>query len=197
MSLREFLDYQNPSLTESEAFELYSTYKKLFKQARISAFFEAHKEEAWFIEKFHPKYSEKYLELKQKELEARALDFRADFEAGKFEQLDLDTKTNAEGSVEEENEEEKVSTVAEVSPQAIPGMTACSSHIILIKNIPPNIFKDQVIDFCQTVPGFKYVSFSEPNPQKNFQRVAWVVFSDDIDMNSVYQKMENMKVILI
>ena len=47
---------------------------------------------------------------------------------------------------------------------------------------------------CKEIPGFKYLALSEPNPQKKFHRLGWIVFEEDTDMDAAYEKLNEKKV---
>lgn len=50
---------------------------------------------------------------------------------------------------------------------------------------------------CKTIEGFQYLALSEPNPQKKFHRLGWIVFKEGTDMDSAYDKLNEQKVYLI
>lgn len=47
---------------------------------------------------------------------------------------------------------------------------------------------------CKEIPGFKYLALSEPNPQKKFHRLGWIVFDEGTDMDGAYEKLNEQKV---
>jgi hypothetical protein len=50
---------------------------------------------------------------------------------------------------------------------------------------------------CKTIEGFQYLALSEPNPQKKFHRLGWIVFKEGTDMDSAYEKLNEQKVYLM
>jgi len=47
---------------------------------------------------------------------------------------------------------------------------------------------------CKDVEGFQYLALSEPNPQKKFHRLGWIVFKEGTNMDAAYEKLNEVKV---
>ena len=53
------------------------------------------------------------------------------------------------------------------------------------------------LKMCKTIEGFQYLALSEPNPQKKFHRLGWIVFKEGTDMDVAYEKLNEKKVYCI
>jgi hypothetical protein len=50
------------------------------------------------------------------------------------------------------------------------------------------------LQMCERVEGFKYLALSEPNPQKKFHRLGWIVFTEETDMDEAFKQLNEQKV---
>lgn len=200
LSFKEFLDYQNPSILESESFDLYNQYKDKFLKSQLEAFYEEHKKEAWFMERYSHAGIEKYELVELEQLVERSQKFNQSLKEGKFANLNLSFTNSADNEKIKEqeeswsdNEEDKADSLKEIHKEGLCGVTPNAKNILLVKNIPASITNQQIMEMCQKCPGLEHVSFGEISVGKKLQRMAWLVFSDDIDMTGVYQMMESAK----
>ncbi|CAJ0625334.1 8356_t:CDS:10 [Entrophospora sp. SA101] len=167
----DFMQYTNPKSRpgDEELHKKYNEYKEAFAVKQLKTFFEAHQKEEWFLEKYHPKYMEPRIaitkELKKKQYEQ----FISDLKEGLLDSINNDAKLDIKI---ESNED---------------------SHRLFIKSVSPNIPRQKIEEMCKEIPGFKYLALSEPNPQKKFHRLGWIVFEEDTDMDSAYEKLNEKK----
>jgi len=50
---------------------------------------------------------------------------------------------------------------------------------------------------CSSFEGFDYLAISDPNPQKKFHRLGWIVFKEGTNIKEAYEKFNNAKVFFI
>lgn len=103
----EFLQSSQPKVrfTDDDLHKRYNEYKEVFAIKQLKSFFEVHKKEEWFLEKYHPKYMEPRAiatrELKKKNYQQ----FIADLKKGLFDNIVNDV---AEETVKDENKTEAI-----------------------------------------------------------------------------------------
>ncbi|KAL7056485.1 hypothetical protein AAHC03_020926 [Spirometra sp. Aus1] len=88
MPFKRFLDPLDDFITDEEAMEKYKEYKESFNKRYIEEFFEAHKNEEWLREKYHPDY----VDL-QREQVARNIRHRLDVFLDLFDKGMIDNQT--------------------------------------------------------------------------------------------------------
>ena len=90
MSFRQFMMEQDDSIDEIQAVTRYNEYKQNISAKFISSYFEEHKNEEWFQEKYHPVHNLKINDLKQASLLQRFFSFWYLSQSGLFDNLSLD-----------------------------------------------------------------------------------------------------------
>ncbi|CAG8435551.1 2247_t:CDS:10 [Scutellospora calospora] len=180
----EFLQMSNPKAryTDDDLHKKYNDYKEAFGIKQLKTFFEAHKKEEWFLEKYHPKYMEPRItatkELKKKNYQ----NFITDLKRGLFDHIVNDVEENKD---EIKTEGESSADKSEQDDDA---------NRLFIKSVSPSISRQKIEEMCKEIPGFKYLALSEPNPQKKFHRLGWIVFEEGTDMDSAYERLNEQKI---
>jgi hypothetical protein len=90
--------YKNPNTRhdDEELHRKYSTYKEEFGFRQLRTFFENHKEEEWFLEKYEPKHLKPRLE-ESNELKKKLFEkFVEELDEGKLDDISNDTVESAE-----------------------------------------------------------------------------------------------------
>ncbi|KAF9433422.1 hypothetical protein BGZ76_009480 [Entomortierella beljakovae] len=171
--------------TDEELQARYGTYKEEFTAKQYAAFFEAHKQEAWFQEKYHPDLSKTRLEEAQTLRKARHAKFIEDLAAGKYDNTTCDPKkanATAEAKTEKlETEAESAESIDKDGDIAITGEESTDSWLYL-RNVLPNVSRSSIIERCEKVDGFLMLSLSEPHPLKDLQRIGWIKFKPGVDL---------------
>ncbi|CAG8546017.1 4633_t:CDS:10 [Paraglomus occultum] len=179
----DYLMYKNPNTRcdDEELHRKYSAYKEEFGFRQLRTFFETHKEEEWFLEKYEPKHLKPRIdeanELKKKLFEK----FVEELDEGKFDDISNDTVEPVEGKIDESGSEQKNEQEEE-------------SNRLFIKSVPPTISRSKIVEMCERVEGFKYLALSEPNPQKKFHRLGWIVFTEETDMDEAFKQLNEQKI---
>ncbi|CAG8485710.1 12361_t:CDS:10 [Racocetra fulgida] len=168
---------QKTRYTDDDLHKKYNDYKEAFGIKQLKTFFEAHKKEEWFLEKYHPKYMEPRIaatkELKKKNYQ----NFITDLKRGLLDNIVNDVEENKDDTkTEDKNEQDE------------------DANRLFIKSVSPNISRQKIEEMCKEIPGFKYLALSEPNPQKKFHRLGWIVFEEGSDMDAAYEKLNEQKI---
>jgi uncharacterized C2H2 Zn-finger protein len=169
----------------------YDTYKEEF-QARIAkAFVLTHKAQEWFKERYT---DELRLPLRERLLRFRqvALDqWENDLASGTFDSFTLEgiykTESNGAGGVIEREEGEapaatEVLGVGDLVPSRGGEIRddAAGQPALLIKTLAPMVSREKIEEFCrehlgEQDGGFRWLSLSDPNPQKKCHRIGWIM----------------------
>ncbi|CAB4434531.1 unnamed protein product [Rhizophagus irregularis] len=154
----EFMQHSNPKnrLSDEELHKKYNEYKEAFALKQLKTFFESHKKEEWFLEKYHPKYIQERAIVTKELKKDLYKQFISDLKEGLLDKINNDA---SEDSVKQED-----------------GV------------------KTKIEEMCKTIEGFQYLALSEPNPQKKFHRLGWIVFKEGTDMDSAYDKLNEQKI---
>ena len=66
-------------------------------------------------------------------------------------------------------------------------------NTLFIKNVPPFLGRMQLTELFETIPGFKLLMLSDPNPAKRFARYGWIKFEEGTDVSEIMQKLNYTK----
>ncbi|ORX91462.1 hypothetical protein K493DRAFT_286786 [Basidiobolus meristosporus CBS 931.73] len=201
VSFKHFSDWvnsQDPGARhhEDELERRYAIYKENFNVRQLNNFFEQHKNSDWFRERYHPKLSlERKNEIKQlkKKLYEQFVD---DLNSGKYDDINLDDSRNTDATkgTEHKSDEKLESEESSESKPADPMANEENSNTLFIKSVPPSISREQVVKLCETVDGFSYLSLSEPNPQKKYHRLGWIVFKEGSNIQEAFEALNKSKI---
>ncbi|KAK9478427.1 hypothetical protein V1514DRAFT_280988 [Lipomyces japonicus] len=139
----------------------YEDYKYDLYARLARGFVFQHKDEQWFREEYDPVIAD---ERKRKISEYRKLCYKhymKELDSGNFDNYSLQVKHG--------NTQYK---------------------ILLIKTIAPHISRVQLEELVKDLPGFIFLSLSDPNPTKRYYRIGWVLFTTESDLDSVVEKLE-------
>ncbi|VDO03913.1 unnamed protein product [Rodentolepis nana] len=87
---KRFLEPLDDFITDVEAVAKYNEYKKGFNKQHIEKFFEAHKDEEWLREKYHPDFVDETLEMISKTIRHRLDIFLDLFDKGMIDNQPVD-----------------------------------------------------------------------------------------------------------
>jgi hypothetical protein len=206
VTFKYFSDYyhqKEKNMDDEELSRRYTIYKENFTHKQSQKFFEAHKDEEWFKDKYHPTESLVYREELNKRKEKMYVEFIEKLNQGEYDNVNFDesektTESTEEGSTEKKEENENgdnMDTDADDEEKKnINEAEATKSNRLFIKSIPPNVKRKELIDMCSKFEGFDYLAISDPNPQKKFHRLGWIVFKEGTDIKAAYEKFNNAKI---
>ncbi|KAF9586404.1 hypothetical protein BGW38_005521, partial [Lunasporangiospora selenospora] len=189
--------------TDEELQTRYSAYREEFTAKHLNAFFEAHKTEAWFQEKYHPELSksrtEEAIALKQSLFDKFAIDLAA----GKYDNATCDevvAKKNAAAATEAKNSKSKAEGETSEAGNGetdkdgdvkVGGDDNSSPVWLYLRTILPNVTRDSLLERCKKVGGFMMLSLSEPHPLKDLQRIGWIKFKQGTDLQEALEKISD------
>ena len=90
MSFKQFMSDQDDSIDEIEAVSRYNEYKRNISAQFIASYFEEHKSEQWFQEKYHPYFRDQIRIQKHISFSQRFIAFWFLYEQGLLDNISLD-----------------------------------------------------------------------------------------------------------
>ncbi|KAF9973758.1 hypothetical protein BGZ73_002976 [Actinomortierella ambigua] len=173
--------------TDEELQSRYATYREDFIAKHRSMFFDAHKDEAWFQEKYHPEHSKarksEILALRKKLYDQ----FVTDLANGKYDSTTCDedqakTETGGKGTGAGGRDDEEREDEEGEAPNA-------DTPMLYLRAVLPNVSKKSLLETCQKISGFHSLSLSEPHPLKDLQRIGWIKLEQGTDPEEALKAM--------
>ena len=218
LGMHEFLEYQNHRIPESEASKLYTEYKELYLKYQLEIFYQIHCNDAWFCELFDSaKLIRKRAEV-HKIIEKEQEKFVAQLEAGYFNDCSLDEQYASDEIVQQDQEQsvefvdspENITEVhTEIAAEIVLESQSQPKRLLervtklsveqldypslLIRNIMPNIGRDELADSIKKVVDFKVILLSESNQENAFTREGWIIFESGTDIAKTFELFEGRK----
>ena len=173
----------------------YDAYKEELQAKMAKAFVMLHKKEEWFKERYVPEVRDGFRTRLMAFRSAPLVQWEDDLEAGTFDNFTLEgiykTESNGAGGILEREEGETVAAaevlgVGDLVPSR-GGEIRDESALqpaLLIKTLAPMVSRDKIEDFCkehlgEQDGGFKWLSLSDPNPQKKCHRIGWIMLNPE------------------
>ena len=169
----------------------YDGYKEELQAKMATMFVQQHKDEEWFKERYVSEIRDSFKErLTEFRREARS-QWESDLDAGLFDEFSLEgiykAESNGLGGVIEREEGETVAAaevlgVGDLVPSRGGDIRDDSTlqPALLIKTLAPMVSREKIEVFCkehlgEENGGFKWLSLSDPNPQKKCHRIGWIM----------------------
>ena len=182
LSYKAFMDMQENPINMADAEKYYSKYKDAYERKQWEIFFQIHKDEHWFREKYDPQLLFKFKNDQMKQSQTLAKRFFESLDRNEFEGIWLEFQENFEDIKQTEKEgnfEKKgIHDDEEVSGPPYFGFDANKTTLYL-KLIPIHISRWDLLDAVKPTPGFLGLSMSEPLKTQDFVRYAWVTYDTD------------------
>jgi len=171
----------------------YDAYKEKLQVQMARQFVHQHKGEEWFRERYIPDIRGEF-RPRMYEMRREAFNkWQQDLDSGVFDEFTLEgiykSESNGAGGVVEKEEGEataanEVLGVGDLLPTRGGDVRdeASNQPTLLIKTIAPTVSRIKMEAFCKEYlgdgeGGFKWLSLSDPNPQKKFHRIGWVMLN--------------------
>ncbi|CAK7263756.1 hypothetical protein SEPCBS57363_000731 [Sporothrix epigloea] len=171
----------------------YDAYKEEVQGKMAQAFVKQHKEEQWFIERYVPDVRDSIRQQLAELRKSSYVQWEQDLNAGVFDDFSLEgiSKSNslvAAGNFDRDENETAGNDLLGVS-DLVPAAAAAdirdeslSAPTLLIKTISPTVSRQNLEDFCREhlgegEGGFRRLSLSDPNPNKRYHRIGWIVLN--------------------
>lgn len=89
LTFKKFLATQDESLSDEEAITKYTAYKMEFMRQECERYFQAHKDEEWFRQKYHPEEGKQRREEQRQNLQKRLQVFMELIDGGSFKGISM------------------------------------------------------------------------------------------------------------
>jgi len=171
----------------------YDDYKLNWNTKMAKLFVHAHKYSTWFRERYDPEVRDPFRQRLAEFRKGLLSIWEQDLENGGFDEFTMEgiyksESNGAGGVVEKEEGEASAATEVLAVSDLLPAKGAdlrdpvASLPTLLIKTITPAVPRDKLEEFCKEHlgdgdGGFKWLSLSDPNPQKKFHRLGWILLN--------------------
>ncbi|KAK9473248.1 uncharacterized protein V1510DRAFT_363706 [Dipodascopsis tothii] len=152
--------------SKDELRERYEDYKWDLYARLARGFVVQHMNEEWFKEKYDPETMARYRATIVEYKKKSFHEFWTDFEHGALDEFSMDFNTGAPSK----------------------------KKVLHIKTIAPIISRAQLEALARDIPGFEFISLSDPNPMKKFHRIGWVILAADGDLAAGVERLEAQKI---
>ncbi|KAK6533006.1 hypothetical protein TWF281_007172 [Arthrobotrys megalospora] len=183
--------------TDATMKEKYEAYKDGLNGRVAKLFVKSHKDEEWF--------RERYVEGEGDEWRAKTLEWRKgqwkiwadELKSGRWDNWLADAKEGVKVNItaqsngkNESNGSKEDESMEEPSEDVLPAVSSGTGALrddsldrpaLLIKTVSPTVKRQNLEKLAMTVQGFQYLSLGDPNPNKKFHRIGWIL----IDPSSV------------
>ena len=169
----------------------YDTYKEELQVKMARMFVQQHKDEEWFKERYFPDIREPFKQRLSAFRRGPLSQWQRDIESGYFDDFSLEgiykTESNGMGGVVEREEGETVAAaevlgVGDLVPSKGGDIRdeSAMQPALLIKTLAPMVSRCKIEELCkehlgEEDGGFKWLSLSDPNPQKKCHRIGWIM----------------------
>ena len=171
----------------------YDIYKEKLQIQMARNFVQQHKGDVWFKEKYDPQIRKSFRQRLAEFRQSAYNQWLEDMEANMFDEFTLEgiykSDSNGVGGMVEKEEGEataanEVLGVGDLVPLRGGDLRDESAFLptLLIKTIAPTVSREKMEEFCkehlgEAEGGFKWLSLSDPNPQKKCHRIGWVLLN--------------------
>jgi len=181
-------------------------FKKDTKEKHSQLFFDQHKDEDWFREKYDfSRIAERKAQIRQYYLKAYQW-FQEDTAKGELRYLEMDVKSDAEPVldhtknedsddmiVEKKEEEIKKLKTEENSDESKPEARFVDNTIRVV-SISPQCSRAELEKHFGQVEGFRGIVMAEPDSSQNFCRSGWIFYQSKQLCEEAYTKLNNSKI---
>ncbi|EGG21216.1 C2H2-type zinc finger-containing protein [Cavenderia fasciculata] len=190
---KQFLDYQDDSITPTDAEKRYDEYRTEFLKKQSRVFFKDHQTEEWFREKYDPsflikKHKEKiefaknrvqpFINLLKDESHNFSLTAKDSLKdiaihdgSEHFDSLDADEHHATDDEKEQEDKTKEQQNNKQLSTLFIKAISPTCTKDDLME-----VFNKVVVGNEEELPVVTKLTLSEPMKYKNFYRLGWVTF---------------------
>ena len=171
----------------------YDSYKTDLQVKMARMFVQQHKDEEWFKERYLPEIRQPFKERLNEFRKGALTQWESDLESGYFDNFTLEgiykNESDGMGGVVEKEEGETVAAaevlgVGDLVPSRGGDIRDESAlqPALLIKTLAPMVSRDSIEGLCkenlgEDGGGFKWLSLSDPNPQKKCHRIGWIMLN--------------------
>ncbi|UZJ53807.1 hypothetical protein CBS101457_003127 [Exobasidium rhododendri] len=177
-----------PEATQ-ELYDKYQEYRVAHSRKAMVPFFEAHKSDKWFVEKYGINEEEVQARLarRKKGRLGKKKAWLEELQGGKLDKVCWDAKDEAGSLVATTRlgDEERIDGGETVNIEAEPGQ-------ILVRQLPPEVSREEVErSIREAEEGYKYLALGEPHPSKKWSRIGWLQIETE-DLPGVVERLNQM-----
>jgi len=179
-----------PEATQ-ELYDKYQEYRVAYSRKTMIQFWETHKSDKWFMEKYGISEEQVQRRNARRKIgrEGRKKVWLEELREGKLDNVCWDAKDEAGSSL--------VTTTRLGEEETIDGGETVNigpeKNQILVRQIPPEVGRDELEEILHEEEGFRYLALGEPHPSKRWSRVGWLLFEAD-DLQDTVERL-NQKTI--
>jgi hypothetical protein len=175
-----------PEATQ-QLYEKYQEYRIAHSRKLMKQFWEAHKTDKWFVEKYgiDEESVMKRNMRRRKGREGRKKIWLQELNEGKLDKVCWDAKEETPGSIvtySRTGEEEVIEGGETINIAPEPNQ-------VLVRQMPAEVDRDEVEEALLEEPGFQYLALAEPHPNKRWGRVGWAVFDSAEDLQETVDRL--------
>lgn len=210
VSLSLFNELQHNILLMQTVENAYNEYKNKYEGKKFQSFYVEHKEDEWFKEKYDHTYRQKMQEERNWTSQKLSEKFFQDTPKNltlTLKQADEDCRNikillygyNKEKEEFEEKERDIVLTKdsmginIELSESVYYGYDP-DKLTLFLHQIPRHVSRWTILDVLKKLPGFMYMSLSEPIKNQNYVRYCWVTFDSDDNLDLAFETLNDYRI---
>lgn len=197
LSFKAFLSTQDDSITDDEALEKFSEYKKEFNRQQINEFFVAHKDEEWMMERYYPDRVNSRKDDNKEVIQNRVKVFMEMHEEGLMDDIQL---------VKEDSDKLELlldTFVARLEGADIVGLLEADgpdrailsrTTSIHLRSLLPTIGREDLLAVLMKYPGFRRLCLSDPSAETKWRRKGWATFDRDARIKEFCLSLSNVRI---
>jgi len=197
LTFKAFLSTQDDSITDDEALEKFSEYKKEFNRQQMNEFFVAHKDEEWMMERYYPDRVNARTNENKEVIQNRLKVFMEMHNEGLMDDLQLVKRdsnklellldtfvarlegANIEGLLDPDSPEREILS------------RTTSIHL---RSLLATISKEDLLAVLMKYPGFRRLCLSDPSAETKWRRKGWATFDRNAKIKEFCLSLSNVRV---
>ena len=205
-----FKELQLNSIPSDVIAEAYKDYKAKYENKKYQSFYAEHKNDEWFKEKYHPDI---YYQVKEEQnVQCQKLcsafvddikklsdvnltyDSVLKYKNVNFSTYDFENEEKLQSAINNEDDDKNDDKAKEdISDTPYFGFEP-DKMTLFIHQLPRQISRMQIIEISKKVPGFVYLSLSEPIKNQDYNRYSWITFDTEENCNLAYDLLHDYKI---
>jgi hypothetical protein len=219
VSLSLFNELQHNILSTEAIEAAYKDYKVKYEQKKFQSFYVEHKDDEWFKEKYDHEMNSKWRTERNSQCQKLCQKFNEAVQKNNLNNLKMELREadennrnvkimtygyNKEKEEFEEKERDLSLMMSRVgNPSSDSNFDFSSSPYyafdpdkltLFLHQIPRNVSRWTIIEVLKKLPGFIYLSLSEPIKNQNYYRYCWVTFDTEENCDLAYESLIDYRI---
>lgn len=214
MAFSRFVALAGPDADPALVDERYEQYKTQFYRNSVRMFFDAHRSDAWFLERYHPVHQESVRRETRDRVHKNHALFIEDLKSGLADSLSLDApdSSSATDEVVATDPQQQAAMDTETAPAVgkksytidFPARTPSAettleqihtrARTLYVGLIPADLTRDQLRKVFESDPDFDNLILCSPQPSRGFRREALVLLRDGSDPMEFIRRYDGMEI---